>query len=92
MKGETALHWASRAGQLEAATFLIERCGANVNFYVAKKSNTPYDLAKQGNHKRLLDYYKKIGALSMRKLEKKKQEEIPVHLHSTLSKNGLFGL
>lgn len=89
MKGETALHWASRAGQLESASFLIERCGADFNSYVTK---TPFDLAKQGNHKRLLDYYKKIGALSSKKLIKKKQEEVPVHLHSTLSKNGLFGL
>lgn len=88
MKGETALHWASRAGQLESASFLIERCGADFNSVA--KTTTPFDLAKHNNHKRLLDYYKKIGALSYKKLEKKKQEEVPVHLQSTLSRNGLF--
>lgn len=94
-KGETPLHWASRAGQLESASFLIERCGADFNAYVSKKSNTPYDLAKQGGHKRLVEYYKKIGALTTKKMEKKREEEaekeVPVHLQSALSKNGLFG-
>lgn len=95
IRGETALHWASRQGHVEVASLLIERCGCDFNAYIPRKVNTPLDFAKAGNHKRLLDYYKKIGALTTKKMEKKREEEeqekVPVHLESALSKNGLFG-
>ncbi|KAI7900214.1 uncharacterized protein BX663DRAFT_518963 [Cokeromyces recurvatus] len=47
IRGETPLHWASRQGHLEVASFLIERCGCNFNSYIPR------------GHKRLLEYYKK---------------------------------
>lgn len=94
MRGETALHWASKHGHLEVASLLIERCGSDFNCYVPRKVNTPFDLAKAGNHKRLMDYYKKIGALTAKKMDKKREEEfekeVPIHLESALFKNGLF--
>ncbi|GAA5815677.1 hypothetical protein MFLAVUS_009190 [Mucor flavus] len=95
IRAETPLHWASRYGQLEVASLLIERFGCDYNSYVPRKVGTPYDLAKAGGHKRLMEYYKKIGALTSKKMDKKKEEElarnVPVHLESALSKNGLFG-
>ncbi|KAG1145809.1 hypothetical protein G6F37_004988 [Rhizopus arrhizus] len=94
MRGETALHWASKLGHLEVASLLIERCGSDFNCYIPRKVNTPFDLAKAGNHKRLMDYYKKIGALTAKKMDKKREEElekeVPIHLESALFKNGLF--
>ncbi|KAL9551230.1 hypothetical protein MBANPS3_004361 [Mucor bainieri] len=95
IRGEVPLHWASRHGHLEVASLLIERCGCDFNSYIPRKSGTPYDLAKAGGHKRLIEYYKKIGALTAKKMDKKREEEaeknVPVHLESALSKNGLFG-
>ncbi|KAI7896010.1 ankyrin repeat-containing domain protein [Mucor mucedo] len=95
IRGETPLHWASRQGHLEVATLLIERFGCDFNSYIPRKLPTPYDLAKSGGHKRLVEYYKKIGGLTSKKMDKKKEEElakvVPVHLESALSKNGLFG-
>lgn len=94
-RGETPLHWASRYGHLEVASLLIERCGCDFNSYVPRKVITPLDLAKAGNHKRLMEYYKKIGALTTKKMDKKREEElekeVPIHLESALSRNGLFG-
>jgi hypothetical protein len=62
---------------------------------VTRKVGTPFDLAKAGGHKRLMDYYKKMGALTAKKMDKKREEElernVPVHLESALSKNGFFG-
>lgn len=95
VKGEVPLHWASRHGHLEVASFLIERCGCDFNSYVPRKVGTPYDIAKAGNHKRLVEYYKKLGAITAKKMDKRREEEkakeVPVHLQSALSKNGLFG-
>lgn len=95
IRGEIPLHWASKNGHLEVASLLIERCGCDFNAYVPRKVGTPYDLAKAGGHKRLMEYYKKIGALTSKKMDKKREEEleknVPVHLESALSKNGLFG-
>lgn len=95
IRGETPLHWASRHGRLEVASLLIERFGCDYNAYVPRKVATPYDLAKAGGHKRLIEYYKKMGALTSKKMDKKREEEltkvVPVHLESALSKNGLFG-
>lgn len=95
IRGEIPLHWASRHGHLEVACLLIERCGCDPNVYVTRKIGTPLDLARTGGHKRLIEYYKKIGALTAKKMDKKKEEElgndVPVHLQSALSKNGLFG-
>ncbi|KAI9260157.1 ankyrin repeat-containing domain protein [Sporodiniella umbellata] len=94
-RGETALHWASREGHLEVASFLIECCGCDYNASIPRQLNTPMDFAKAGNHKRLLAYYKKMGALTSKKMEKKREEDkqakMPMHLESALSKNGLFG-
>ncbi|KAI8884409.1 ankyrin, partial [Backusella circina FSU 941] len=94
IRGEVPLHWASRHGHLEVASLLIERCGCDFNYYVPRKVGTPFDIAKAGNHKRLVEYYKKIGALTGKKMDKKREEElekeVPVHLQSALSKNGLF--
>ncbi|CAO3647193.1 unnamed protein product [Mucor hiemalis] len=95
IRGEIPLHWASKNGHLEVASLLIERCGCDFNAYVPRKLGTPYDLAKAGGHKRLMEYYKKIGALTSKKMDKKREEEleknVPVHLEAALSKNGLFG-
>ncbi|KAI8636899.1 ankyrin repeat-containing domain protein [Parasitella parasitica] len=96
IKGETPLHWASRHGNLEVATLFIEKYGCDINSYnTCSKSSTPYDLAKAGGHTRLIEYYKNIGALSAKKMDKKREEEaektVPLHLESALSKNGLFG-
>ncbi|RCH99621.1 hypothetical protein CU098_000553 [Rhizopus stolonifer] len=94
LRGETPLHWASRQGHLEVASLLIERCGCDFNAYVPRKIGTPYDLAKASGHKRLLDYYKKIGALTAKKMDRKREEEMekqtPAHLEFALTKNGLF--
>ncbi|CEP17566.1 hypothetical protein [Parasitella parasitica] len=96
IKGDTPLHWASRHGNLEVATLFIETYECDINSYgIPGKSSTPYDLAKAGGHTRLIEYYKRIGALSAKKMEKKREEEVektvPLHLESALSKNGLFG-
>ncbi|KAI8331712.1 ankyrin repeat-containing domain protein [Chlamydoabsidia padenii] len=94
-RGELPLHWAARHGRLEVVTLLVERCGCDRNAYVPHKVGTPLDLARAGGHRRLVDYLKGLGALSGKKMEKKREEEkadvVPVHLKSTLARNGLFG-
>jgi hypothetical protein len=54
------------------------------------------DLARAGGHRRLVDYLKGLGAMSTKKMEKRREEEmakeVPVHLESTLTRNGLFGM
>lgn len=72
----------------------MERCGCNRNAYVPRKVGTPLDLARAGGHRRLVDYLKGSGALSSKKMEKKREEEkskdVPVHMQSILAMNGLF--
>lgn len=93
-RGELPLHWAARHGRLEVVTLLVERCGCNRNAYVPRKVGTPLDLARAGGHRRLVDYLKGSGALSSKKMEKKREEEkskdVPVHMQSILAMNGLF--
>lgn len=94
-RGEQPIHWAARHGRLEVVTLLVERFGCDPNAYVSKKVPTPLDIAKSQGHKRLVDYLKSIGALTAKKMDKKRDEElakrIPNHLHSTLARNGLLG-
>ncbi|KAF7730964.1 hypothetical protein EC973_001010 [Apophysomyces ossiformis] len=91
---EMPLHWAARHGRLEVVTLLVERFGCDVNSYVPRKVGTPLDFAKAGSHKRLVDYLKGVGALSAKKMDKRREEDlakqVPGHLESTLSKNGFF--
>ncbi|KAG0173370.1 hypothetical protein DFQ30_008108 [Apophysomyces sp. BC1015] len=91
---ELPLHWAARHGRLEVVTLLIERFGCDVNSYVPRKVGTPLDLAKTGSHKRLVDYLKGLGALSAKKMDKRREEDlakqVPGHLESTLCRNGFF--
>jgi hypothetical protein len=65
-----------------------------VNLYVTKKLGTPYDLAKSAGHKRLAEYIKNNGGLTAKKMDKKRDEElpdqVPKHLESALAKNGFF--
>ncbi|KAL0078383.1 ankyrin repeat-containing domain protein [Phycomyces blakesleeanus] len=93
-KDEIALHWAARSGRLEVVTLLVERCGSNVNAYVPRKLGTSLDLAKAGNHKRVVDYLKGAGAVGAKKMDKRREEElakeVPGHLAARLAKNGLF--
>ncbi|KAI8335461.1 ankyrin repeat-containing domain protein [Chlamydoabsidia padenii] len=93
-QGEQAIHWAARHGRLEVVTLLIERYGVDYNTYVPKKVGTPLDLAKAGNHRRLVDYLKTLGGLSAKKMDKRREEElvkqVPGHFESTLAKHGLF--
>lgn len=95
-RGEQPLHWAARHGRLEVVTLLVERCGCDCNSYVPRKVGTPLDLARAGGHRRLVDYLKGLGAMSTKKMEKRREEEmakeVPVHLESTLTRNGLFGM
>ncbi|KAI8099440.1 ankyrin repeat-containing domain protein [Halteromyces radiatus] len=94
-QGELPLHWAVRHGRLEVVTLLIERFGLDCNAYVPRKVSTPLDLAKSAGHKRLVDYLKGLGALSTKKMDKRREEElskqVPGHFESTLAKHGLFG-
>ncbi|ORZ24524.1 ankyrin repeat-containing domain protein [Absidia repens] len=93
-QGELPLHWAVRHGRLEVVTLLIERFGLDCNAYVPRRVSTPLDLAKSGGHKRLVDYLKGLGALSTKKMDKRREEElankVPGHFESTLSRHGLF--
>ncbi|ORZ21231.1 ankyrin repeat-containing domain protein [Absidia repens] len=95
-RGELPLHWAARHGRLEVVTLLVERCGCDCNTYVPRKVGTPLDLARAGGHRRLVDYLKGLGAMSGKKMDKRREEEmakeVPVHLESTLASNGLFGM
>ncbi|ORY93179.1 ankyrin repeat-containing domain protein [Syncephalastrum racemosum] len=94
-RGEMPLHWAARHGRLEVVTLLVERCGCDFNAYVPRKVGTPLDLAKAGGHRRLVDYLKGLGALTARKVDKRREEElareVPGHLESTLARAGFFG-
>lgn len=90
-RGELPIHWAARHGRLEVVTLLIERFGCDPNAYIHKKVGTPVDYAKAGGHKRLVEYLKGVGGLSAKKMDKKRGEEVPTHLTSTLARNGLFG-
>ncbi|KAG0173145.1 hypothetical protein DFQ28_009403 [Apophysomyces sp. BC1034] len=91
---ELPLHWAARHGRLEVVTLLVERCGCDFNAYVPRKVGTPLDLAKAGGQKRLVDYLKSLGALSAKKMDRRREaemaKEVPVHLQSALARNGLF--
>ncbi|KAI9299936.1 ankyrin repeat-containing domain protein [Cunninghamella echinulata] len=91
---ELPLHWAVRQGRLEVVTLLIERFGVDCNAYIPKKVPSPLDIAKSCGHKRLVDYLKGIGALSSKKLDRRREEElskqVPDHFASTLAKHGLF--
>ncbi|KAF7722653.1 Ankyrin repeat domain-containing protein 55 [Apophysomyces ossiformis] len=91
---ELPLHWAARHGRLEVVTLLVDRCGCDFNAYVPRKVGTPLDLARAGGQKRLVDYLKSLGALSAKKMEKRREEEmakeVPVHLESALAKNGFI--
>ncbi|CAO3596389.1 unnamed protein product [Absidia cylindrospora] len=93
-QGELPLHWAVRNGRLEVVTLLIERFGLDHNAYVPKKVGTPLDLAKSAGHKRLVDYLKGLGALTAKKMDKRREEElsnqVPGHFESTLLRHGLF--
>ncbi|ORZ11107.1 ankyrin repeat-containing domain protein [Absidia repens] len=93
-QGELPLHWAVRNGRLEVATLLIERFGVDCNAYVPRKVGTSLDLAKSAGHKRLVDYLKGIGALTAKKMDKRREEESsrkdPGQFESTLLKHGLF--
>ncbi|OBZ86371.1 Ankyrin-3 [Choanephora cucurbitarum] len=93
-RGETPLHWATRQGHLEVASLLVERCGCDFNAYVPRKLGTPYDVAKAHGHKRLVEYFKKLGALSAKKMDKKREDmgDPPAsgQLEFALTKNGLF--
>lgn len=83
------MHWAARHGRLEVVTLLVERCGCDFNAYVPRKVGTPLDLAKANGHKRLVDYLKGLGALTAKKVDKRREEELAKgHLESTLAKNG----
>ncbi|ORX62572.1 ankyrin [Hesseltinella vesiculosa] len=94
-RGEIPLHWAARHGRLEVVTLLVERCGCDCNTYVPRRVGTPLDLARAGNHRRLVDYLKGLGAVTAKKMERRREEEMakeaPVHLESTLARNGFFG-
>lgn len=94
-RGELPLHWAAKHGRLEVVTLLIERCGCDMNIYVPRKVGTPMDLAKNNNHRRLMDYLKGLGALTAKKLEKRREDEAgdngkPEVLENRLEKNGFF--
>ncbi|KAI8331374.1 ankyrin repeat-containing domain protein [Chlamydoabsidia padenii] len=93
-QGELPLHWAVRQGRLEVVTLMIERFGVDCNAYVPKKVGTPLDLAKSAGHKRLVDYLKGLGALTSKKMDKRREEElskkVPGHFEFTLAKHGLF--
>ncbi|KAI8148806.1 ankyrin repeat-containing domain protein [Fennellomyces sp. T-0311] len=93
-RGELPLHWAARHGRLEVVTLLVERCGCDFNAYVPRKVGTPLDLAKAGGQRRLVDYLKGLGAMTGKKMDKRREEEltreVPKHLESTLARNGLF--
>ncbi|KAI9499643.1 ankyrin repeat-containing domain protein [Zychaea mexicana] len=94
-RGELPLHWAARHGRLEVVTLLVERCGCDFNSYVPRKVGTTLDLAKAGGQRRLVDYLKGLGALTAKKMDKRREEElareVPGHLESTLTRNGFFG-
>ncbi|KAI9260564.1 ankyrin repeat-containing domain protein [Phascolomyces articulosus] len=94
-RGEQPIHWASRTGRLEVVTLLVERFGCDMNAYVSKRVPTPLELAKSNSHKRLVDYLKGMGALTTKKMDKKRNEEksknVSGHLENTLAQNGLFG-
>ncbi|KAI9313376.1 ankyrin repeat-containing domain protein [Dichotomocladium elegans] len=91
-RGELPLHWAARHGRLEVMTLLIERCGCNVNAYIPHKLGTPLDLAKSAGQRRLVDYLKGVGALTAKKMDKKRDEETgKARLENRLAKNG-FGM
>lgn len=89
-RSETPLHWAARAGQLEVVKLLVEKYKSEVNAYLTKKVGTPYDLAKSAGNKKVVDYLKQMGGMTSKKMDKKKEEEVPKHLESALTRNGFF--
>lgn len=93
-RGELPLHWAARHGRLEVVTLLVERCGCDVNAYVPRKVGTPLDLAKAGSQRRLVDYLKGLGALTGKKMDRRREEENENegHLENKFAKNGFAGL
>jgi ankyrin repeat protein len=62
-RGQIALHWAARGGQMEMAELLIAR-GANVNARakVAGGEATPLDQAKKAEEKEMVELLRRHGA------------------------------
>ncbi|KAI7878809.1 ankyrin [Lichtheimia hyalospora FSU 10163] len=93
-RGQLPLHWAARHGRLEVVTLLVERCGCDVNAYVPRRVGTPLDLAKAGSQRRLVDYLKGLGALTGKKMDRRREEENENdgYLENIFAKNGFAGL
>ncbi|KAI7865677.1 ankyrin repeat-containing domain protein [Spinellus fusiger] len=91
--GELPLHWAARHGRLEVVCLFVEKYGCNVNAHVPRKLGTPFDLAKAGHHKRVVDYLKSVGGVAAKKVGKKEEISVgkaPKYFEVRLMKNGLF--
>jgi ankyrin repeat protein len=69
-KGETPLHYAIRHRRAKVVAKLVDELGVYPNAYVAKKVPTPLDMAKSGGLRNIADYLKKMGAKTVKEMEK----------------------
>ncbi|KAI8339958.1 hypothetical protein BC941DRAFT_450483 [Chlamydoabsidia padenii] len=69
-KGETPLHYAIRHRRTKVVAKLVGELGAYPNAYVVKKVPTPLDMAKSGGLRSIADYLKKMGAKTVKEMEK----------------------
>ncbi|KAI8342112.1 ankyrin repeat-containing domain protein [Chlamydoabsidia padenii] len=82
-KGETPLHYAIRNKRGRAVVELVGELGANPNPYIVKKIPTPLDMAKQGGLRSIEDYLRKMGAKTVKEMEKNVSVESRYSIHST---------
>lgn len=68
--GETPLHYAIRNRQGKAVVKLVGEFGAYPNVYIIKQVPTPLDLAKSGGLRAISEYLRKMGAKTVKEMEK----------------------
>lgn len=69
-RGETPLHYAIRNRRAKVVAKLVGEFGVYPNAYVAKEIPTPLDMAKSGGLHNIAVYLKKMGAKTVKEMEK----------------------
>lgn len=85
--GETPLHYAIRNRRGKAVVKLVSDLGAYPNTYVTKQVPTPLDLAKSGGLISISNYLRKMGAKTVKEMEKTILQQ-KQHQHQNNEANG----
>ncbi|KAI9307349.1 ankyrin repeat-containing domain protein [Cunninghamella echinulata] len=86
--GETPLHYAIRNRRGKAIVKLVSDLGAYPNTYVIKQVPTPLDLAKSGGLVSISNYLRKMGAKTVKEMEKTILQQQKQHQHQNNEAKG----